>query len=316
MSKKYQKELDHIREDDFDITEYEEHFIRNPDFGPYESDDMFDTYHGFDFFTIEYILQSIEEFKALTKQCGLSDEDYQKIESGIAAFTQSSTVPKKETAILYKSLLRAFPDIIHHKFHKEEEEVTQLFQGQYFETFERFDIFSIEEEDLISESAIEIYYDCSNAISIKRLREWVKYSIEKDGDSAWAGNVDQIYVYRGINNKSYYKRLKRTQKDFLSLYKNLDEDFPFFEKNLLTSYTLSPNLAEQFMVGNPRQKSERRVLVEGYTEIIEDRVFSSFLVSPNFRDAQLEFICLPDQKDLKIRTNFDNEVYASFVIYE
>lgn len=315
MSKKYQRELDHIPNHDSDMTQYEENFIQNPDFGPYESDDIFDTYHGFDFFSDDYISESINEFKSLTKECDLSNEDYEKIEICIAAFTKSSTVPNKETAILYKSLLNTFPDILLTKFNNTDEQTAQLFQGEYFETFERFEKFDVLEEDLIPEDAIKIYYECANTIILKKLNEWAKYNLDNDDDGAWAGNVNQIPIYRGINNRSYYQK-KNSQKDFLSIYKDLGDDFPFFEKNLLTSYTLSPNLAEQFMVGNPKYKSERRVLLQGYTEIIEDRIFSSFLVSPNFRNAQLEFICLPDEKDLKIKTNFDNELYASFFIYE
>ncbi len=315
MAKKYQKELDDTRADKFDLTEYEENFIRNPQFGPYENDEQFDIYHRFEFFHPAFIGNSVSEFKALTKKCGLSKKDYETIEKGILAFTNSSTVPSLDSALLYKSLIKKEPNILLNKFEREGEEITQLVQSNYFETFERFDSFSFNETDLIPENSLQIYMDCAEEITLKRLKEWVEYSVSKDGDHAWAEHYERILIYRGINNKSYYNRLK-SRKDFLSLYKSLHNDFPFFEKNLLSSYTLSPNLAEQFMVGNPRKKSERRVIVEGHVEIIENRILTSFLVSPNFRDAQFEIICLPDERNLKIRTDFDNAIHANFTVYE
>ncbi|MBB6324792.1 hypothetical protein FHS59_000407 [Algoriphagus iocasae] len=315
MTKKYQKELNTTPNDESDLTDYEENFIRTPVYGPYENDSLFDTYHGFEFFETEYIDKSIEEFnRFVIKKCKIPVNDYDKIEKGILAFTNSSTKIHRDSALLYKSLVKAYPDILLNKYNESDESIKQLVKENYFEALERFDSIKFTDDELIPGTSLRIYQKSAEAITLKKLKRWVEYCVLKDGDNAWAPKLERILIYRGINNKSYYKRIKNT-KDFLSLYKSLDDDFPFFERNLLTSYTLSPNLAEQFMVGNPKDKSERRVFVEGHTEIIESRMFTSFLVSPNFRDAQYEIICLPDERKLKIRTDFDNEIHANYTIY-
>jgi hypothetical protein len=88
------------------------------------------------------------------------------------------------------------------------------------------------------------------------------YSVVNDGENAWASGIDNILIYRGINNSKYYE-MKQKKGDLLSIYAGIEDNTFFFEKGLMTSYTLSPNLAEQFMVGsaeNPKKKVEEELL--------------------------------------------------------
>jgi hypothetical protein len=312
---KYQKELEIERGNEDELNEYEENFIVSPEHGPYQSDPLFDIYYRFEFFSTLRIEESIKEFTAAIKRKKIDPSDFEKIENGIKSFTNSSTVVNKDLALLYKSILISNPDILINKLRGQEEYVQQLISEEYFESFDKLNSFVFPSKELISKKSLDIYSGCATYITKKRLKEWVKYSIDNDGDSSWADKYDQINIYRGINNKSYYIN-SVSITDFLSLYKNLDDDFPYFERNLLTSYTLSPNLAEKFMVGNPRQRSNRRVMVETQPEGIDGRILSSFLISPNFRDSQLEFICFPEMDDLKIRTELDIDLLTYFILYK
>jgi hypothetical protein len=312
-----QKDLDHTRVNSFDITEYEENFIPNPTGGPWESDDQFDTYHCFDFFDSQCIQDSIAEFKALVQQAKLPNSDYQKIEDGIQSFTTSSTALTKEKALLFHSILNWQPEILTSKFYKSDEEIQQTIRENYFENFQYLQQFKVPPSDLIPPTSLEIYRNSAELITLRRLNEWVQFSEKRDGDHAWAHHFNHILIYRGINNSKYYEHGQK-KGDLISVYTGAaeDESFPYFEKYLFSSYTLSPNLAEQFMVGSALRKSQRRALIEGHTEIIESRIFTSFVVSPNFRPRQFEFICLPDTKFLKIRIEFSNEIYASLTVHE
>lgn len=309
-----QKELDETRLDRFDITEYEENLIPNPKFGPWESNEQFDEYHCFDFFSKEKLQMTVERFRALTEQAGLSNGDYTLIEEGIASFTDSSTKLTKEQSLLYHSILDWQPGVLTTKFEMSGEEVQQTISERYFENFEYLNEYPFETKDLIPDSSLHIYRSCAEIITLETLREWVAFSNERDGDHAWAQNFDTILIYRGINNSKYYQH-RQKKGDLISIYAGTEgEEFPYFEKYLLSSYTLSPNLAEQFMVGSKKRKSRRRTLIEGHTEIIENRIFSSFIVSPNFRPSQFEFICLPDLKNISATTNQSGDIYTSIVL--
>jgi hypothetical protein len=312
-----QKSLDHTRTGKYDITEYEENFIPNPTVGPWESDDQFDEYHCFEFFDPNLLVNSYKEFHALLKQARVPKKSFDKIEAGIKSFTDSSTTLTPEQALLYKSILNWKPDILTTKFYASDEGVQQTIGNNYFENFQYLEKYKIPSEDLIPEKHLDKYRKYAELVTMRRLSEWVKFSEARYGDNAWASHFDTLLIYRGLNNSKYYQRSQK-KGDLLSVYTGVadDESFPYFEKYLLSSYTLSPNLAEQFMVGSVHRKSERRALIEGHTEIIEGRLFSSSFVSPNFRPGQYEMICLPDTRDLKIRIDFSNQIYTSLTVYE
>lgn len=309
-----QKELDHNRPGQFYITEYEDNFIPTPAFGPWESDEAFTDYFDFDFFSDEKLQSTISDFLELTIKAGLSNKNYLLIEAGIKSFTDSSTKLNKEQALLYHSVLNWQPDILINKFQLSSEEIQQTIGMRYFEDFENLKQFPFSNESLIPDEAMSIYRICAEVITLKTLREWVKFSLERNGDMAWASDFDRILIYRGLNNSRYYQR-RQKKSDLISVYAGTEgESFPYFEKFLLSSYTLSPNLAEQFMVGSLGNKSKRRTLIEGHTEIIQDRLFTSFVVSPNFRPYQYEFVCLPDLKYILATEKFSTEIYTSIVL--
>lgn len=307
--------LDHKRTNKYDVTEYEENFIPNPTGGPWKSDEQFDEYHCFDFFTPDLLVNSFKEFRKLLGRDKSLKTSIHKIEAGIKSFTASSTNLTAEQALLYKSILNWQSDILTRKFETSDEGVQQTIGNNYFENFQYLEQYKIPEEDLIPEKHLDKYRKYAEVITLKRLGEWEEFSKARNGDIEWASHFDRLLIYRGLNNSKYYQR-RQKKCDLLSVYTGVtdDGDCPYFEKYLLSSYTLSPNLVEQFMVGSVERKSERRALIEGNIEIIEGRLFSSFVVSPNFRPRQYEMICLPDTRDLKTRIGFSNEIYTSLTI--
>lgn len=134
MGKKYQKELNINRNEESELTEYEDNFLLTPDYGPHQSDTQFDTYHCFEFFSKDYLKSTYEEFKeTLLNYDGINSDHLEKIEKGIKAFTDSSTKLLKDSALLYKSILLAYPDIITKKYDQSDEEIKQLIPREYFE---------------------------------------------------------------------------------------------------------------------------------------------------------------------------------------
>lgn len=312
-----QKSLDHTRISKYDITEYEENFIPNPKGGPWESDDQFHEFYCFDFFEPSLFENSYKEFQALLKKAKVPQKSFLKIEAGIKSFTDSSTTLTLEKALLYKSILNWQPDILTTKFDSSDENIQQTIGKNYFENFQYLEKHKIDSENLIPEKHLDKYRKCAEFVTLRRLREWVEFSEARDNDNTWDFHLDGPLIYRGLNNSKYYQRIQK-KGDLISVYSGAadNESFPYFEKSLLSSYTLSPILAEQFMVGSVHLKSNRRSLIQGHTELIEGRLFSSSFVSPNFRPRQYEMICLPDTRELKMRIDFSNEIYTSLTVFE
>ena len=85
----------------------------------------------------------------------------------------------------------------------------------------------------------------------------------------------------------------------------------YFEKNLLTSYSLSMRVAEKFMV---KRFNNRRAFIEASVEILKNRVFSSYIVSDSFLLNQYEILAIPNSVDLIIYDNHSLVDYSYFRI--
>jgi hypothetical protein len=101
-----------------------------------------------------------------------------------------------------------------------------------------------------------------------------------------------------------------TKPDILSHYLATDDDGEvFFERSLFSSYSICTRSSEAFMVAF---HSRRRAIIKGYVSVIEDRIISSFIVSPVFYDRQFEILALPSLSPLYIYSGPQNEVEHNF----
>jgi hypothetical protein len=131
-----------------------------------------------------------------------------------------------------------------------------------------------------------------------------------------------MLVYRGLNSRYYYKD-ENKDPDFISEYAATEFDQHYHETNLLTSYTISFSVAEQFM--NMR-KSQRRAFIHGSMDIVLGRIFSSFVVEPSFVKDQFEMLCTQNDYPILISNlcNYEpidesydeknNEITADFML--
>lgn len=322
-----QKKLKTTPDNETSLNDYELSFIPTPVSGPIESDPIFDEYFGFEFFTQKRLHEYHAAFAKLILDRGVPLEVVMKIENCLKAFVDSSTKKKELLAILLKSIEVYRPGILTEKFELSEEDVKQVIGKKYFDDLSWVHEMELPDESLIPSKHLATYKKCAEDITIRGLEDWTSYLLDRDGDAAWALSLDDIPFYRGINNGKYYQEKKtkagrkkakhENQGNFLSVYTGVSDgssDFPYFEKKLLSSYTISSVLAEQFMVGFPSNASERRVIVEGYFDMLEGRIFSSFINSPNFAEGQFEILCFPDTEHLNIQVMYDLDICSGFMI--
>lgn len=123
--------------------------------------------------------------------------------------------------------------------------------------------------------------------------------------------LDTIEVFRGLGNFHYYKTKKNRTPDFLSKFTSIEDGFPYFEKNLLNSFSLSERVAERFMLC---RNGRRRVKIESTFEDICHNLFSSFIVSDSFIQDQYEILTLPNKNDMFIFQETNDKLMAEFYI--
>lgn len=294
-------------------SEYTENILPNPEHGPLEADPIYEENYFLEFFTEKKVQIYHKKFreKILGK---IEEKEFDLIESGLAAFTKSSTKLNPSLTILIKSILAWRPEILTEKYKRFDQEDMQMIGDHYFDSYAK--ILKEPTTQLISPKTLETYQRTANSFCLRAIGEWKKYSIKNMAEMQTRNNYS-VMIFRGLNNSSYHKT-RQKGPDLLSAYTSVDRasNVPYFEKRLLTSYTLHPVLADHFMVGTISNPSTRRVQVRGSDDIIKGRVFSSFLNSPAFSINQYEVLCLPDLGSLKIGEDYNNEISAQFTIYK
>jgi hypothetical protein len=123
-------------------------------------------------------------------------------------------------------------------------------------------------------------------------------------------SIDKSWLIKS-NKVLYYQDLKDNSSDIISTFSGIDEPFPFFERQLLNSYTLNFVVAEKFMLNKYNQ---RRVILTAELDSIIDNIFSSFIVSDLFVDGQYEILCLPNENDLFISEDVNDIIAAEYHI--
>lgn len=292
-----------------DLTDYDLTFIPNPTSGPFTCEAGYETIYNLDFFSDKLFKQSRKEFQKLVLQ-EISKKSYEKIEKAIASFVSS---PKNSIELfpLKESIFLAFPHVIDQHLsnsYYSKDDIQHLRPDQV-EVFNKKE-FSLTDSQKILIDDILSYKKSATKITNKYLTQYAKYCKQQDGEADLINEYDDILVFRGFNNKFYYNS-NNQYPDAISLYTHSTEKEHFFERNLLTSYTICPYVAEKFMVAF---KSRRKMLLKGYIGCVSDRMLSSFIVSDKFVDGQYEILCTPGNHLLFIFERMNDEHFAHYVI--
>jgi hypothetical protein len=292
-------------------SEYEHEFLRTPENGPLVTDDMYAEIDSLEYFSDEILLRYRNKFKKLMNRYS---DDYIKIEAGILSYVNSSKERTKELAVLVKSILEAYDSIITDEYDKSDESTKQLINRNYFEEFDWLNNFEIHQNDLISKDAINHYVSLANQITNEALIGLIKYTKEKLGNHNAISNYEDLPLYKGVNHSNYYNE-KQQKADIISAYSGL-ENQPYFERLLLTSYTLSIDVSQKFESGTVNHKGQRRLLIDTIIKCIEKRIFSSWIISENFLKMQFEILCLPNSNNIIAHWNSNNTIEASMSLKE
>lgn len=232
----------------------------------------------------------------------LSQNDIEKINSGLKDYVFSSVKKSYNLDLLKASLVKAFgEDLLIQNYHFASEEVKQIIPEKYFEDISNY--LDIDSSWLINPESL-IYYK----------NRAVKYSkdILKKFYLMLNDDVDDVYIYRGQGNIKYYKNKRlENSSDIISTYTGITEPISFFERQILNSYTLNNRVAEKFMM---HKNNTRRAFIAAELNCIIDNVFSSFIVSDIFVDGQYEFLCLPNENDLFVVEEENDEICAEYRI--
>lgn len=290
-----------------DLTDYDITFIANPTAGPFRIEDGYEGIYGLEYFSEDILQKSQNEFrKIVIKKIG--EDNFLKIEKAIESFVRT---PKNDENIfaLKKSIFADNQSIVYFNFDGDgytREEIQHLRPDliEYFDPNE----FVITNEQEILYGAVEEYLQIAEKITKKYLKKYAEYCNERSDGHDVITDYEDISVYRGFNNKFYYNSNNK-YPDAISLYTNSVHGEHFFERNLLTSYTICQNVAEKFMVAF---KTRRRMFIKANISCIENRIFSSFIVSDKFDAGQYEILCLPNHFNLYIFEQVNNEEFAFF----
>lgn len=314
VKNRFQKKLSDKVDPALGLTDYDAHFLPNPEKGPLESEPAFSSVYNLDFFSENLIRKSREEFKSLLLD-DISEDDLKLIEEALASYTKSSTNVSPEKLNLYHSIIEAYGELHLLQYEQNLEDVKQNIPLTYFEDYQKI-LVDKDEIKTISKESLDLYIESAQEVTKKYLSLWAENTRKEFNDPTFGGSYETIHLYRGINSIYYYSS-KRRVGDFLSIFSGVakHEMHPFFEKGLLTSYTISPRMADQFAVGYKRNHSQRKCSI--ITNVYENdkRIFSSFLVSEAFSVNQYEILCLPSQKSLSIRETKNDTIEANFELH-
>ena len=304
MKHQRQKKLNNIK-GDFngveDITEAESVVIPKDSSGTKVIEEEYKTI--FDYEILDNLVNEHKQDFVDDMKTKIGNKNFNRIESGLKDFTKSASSKSLNLQLLKASILKAYGEnFVTTNYESSGEDVKQLYPKNYFESMES--LLEIDESWLIKEKHILKYAEKAKKHSEKIL---LKFSEKTD-----LFDFDASYIYRGYGNPQYYKQnISEDKLDFLSVFSFLDEPMPFFERQILSSYSLNFRIAEKFMI---LKNNERKALVKMDLEKSIGNVFSSFIVSDAFVQNQYELLCLPNSNSLNIIQNRVDEYTSEFTI--
>lgn len=234
-------------------------------------------------------------------RCNIRKRSFKQINSGLEDYVKSSTFKSHNLDLFKASILNALgEDILTHKYDVADENTQQIIPRTYFENVE--ELLKIDKSWLIKSKDIVFYQNKARYYTEKVLSEFYKNE----------SNLEFIPAFRGQGNIHYYKNdMKNNKSDIISIFSGIKEPIPFFERQILNSYTINFVVADKFMLNRYNQ---RRAKLIAELDVIIENTFSSFVVSNIFQDRQFEILTLPNEKDLFIFEDKSDELSAEFHI--
>ncbi|QSE96510.1 hypothetical protein [Fulvivirga lutea] len=284
------------------VTEYDVEGLPNPEKGIKALDPGFETIWNY-----EFLMPLVEKarkkfFKKVTNK--LPQNDLIKINDGIRDYVKSSTKTSKSLDILKASILRAHDeDLLTRNYDFADSEVKQIIKPNYFENVGP--LLSIDKSLLINPDSILKYQKLAIKYTKKVLYRFIK------ADHTIFNDIDDMIVYRGQGNVKYYKNdISKNFADTISIYTGIGmEGFPYFERQIINSFSINSRVAEAFMV---RDKNNRRAFIKARFIDVMDNLFSSFIVSDLFEEGQYELLLIPGKEQLFIQEVINDERSAEF----
>ncbi|HEY5534395.1 MAG TPA: hypothetical protein VIL99_05615 [Ignavibacteria bacterium] len=307
----YQKRLSSKARTDLssDRSDYEELLLPNPEKGPWACEESYVEILDLEFFTPKKLKEYRKNFyDNITKH--ISVRELLKIESYIKSFTNclKNNDDDKNIIALKKSLLKNTNILLKH-FNNTSNIHKQFIPEDYFENSNLYYKKRLSNSKSILEENLNHYRNIANKYTIECLIEYGEFLKEKHINDL-TNDYGDVLIYRGLNN-SFSTNKSKSKKNILSIYSKFNEPELYFESNILTSYTLCWNVAEKFMVAF---KGRRRAKLYGDSKVLENRILSSFIISTAFLERQYEILVLPNEYDLFISEQKNDEDYAEFMI--
>lgn len=284
------------------ITEYESVHLPNPQQGPKVLEPGFDTIWNYDILT-PLVNQARIDFRNDLND-SIKKKEIEKINSGLADYVRSSRNFSYNLDLLKASILNAYgEDLVTSQYDTSAEEIKQAIRLDYFENVEELN--SIKKCWLIKPKAIKKYKKLAIKYTCEVLAEYIRTTDSLESD------IYDLLVYRGQGHTKYYKNdSAENMMDTISAYTGIHDDaFPYFERQLLSSYCINSRVAETFMV---HQNNQRRCLLTAEFTAILPNLFSSFIVSDIFVEGQYELLCIPNSNEIFIREDVNDIKSAEF----
>ncbi len=287
------------------VTEHESNFMPAVKGGKKRLDPGFENIYGYEL--LPGIVQHYRDLFNIAVKKKISADDLKRIDDGLLAYATSSTADNENLKLLKASILRSMDDnMLTHLYDKADDGVKQIMPPTYFENVD--DLMEIDENRLIKAESINLYKKFAIKYTLLALK---KFHQKLNNETEF----ETFEVARGQGNYMYYNTpIEDNRPDGLSVFTGIGlEGCPFFERQLLNSYSINRRVAEHFMVmGN----NTRKYIIDTHIFHVLPNLFSSFVVCEYIDDKQYELLCIPNSNDLYIQERLNTDIVTEFILGE
>jgi len=263
---------------DGELNDYEANFIPAPASGPFQTPEQLQEALGLDFFSPARLEQARATFRS--QFTAAEEPALTAMEEGLRAYVLSATQATEPLLQLKLSAVQA-GDELKAALQDGHPNLCALEQHKP-ELLTRF-----ADAPEITPAFLSKYARITRQVVKEVLIEHAQF-LETDMPD-FSHEYQGIDIFRGIYNHTYYDG-QPAEPDFLSLYTDTEgARLPYWEPEILNSYSLSFDLAERFMV---YRKNQRRAKITGTYANIEHRLLASFITSSSFAEGQFELLVL------------------------
>jgi hypothetical protein len=291
-----------------DLNDYDLSFLPTPKKGPYGCETELVSAFDLEFFNETLLKTSRNEFqRRVIPFIGI--ESFKKIEEGIQQYVINPKSKDRRLFILKKSIIQKRNNYLTEYSDLLTQDLLQHLKSEDIESFQGEIYDSIIDDEIISDIKIRNYSEIATSVTKKYLKKYIKYSNKKNKEYPFYSSFEDINIYSGLR-ASMYNMPGNLSPDLFSYYLHTGNDADiYFERSLFSSYTICSRTAEAFMVA---YHSRRRGMIKGFINSIDNRILSSFIVSPVFYEYQYEILVLPSAVPLYLCHDPTNEIEQSF----